>query len=134
MTTASSTDLDAMELEAVSCFSLHQLTEAEQLYRRILHARSEAEGPDAARRDQYNLASVLVREGKFDEARSLLREVLAFLEARENRNRRQFMEQEAATMRLLVQTLGDGQSDEVKRLRDSASRLEESAASMVYES
>lgn len=130
MTSASSTDLNAMELEAVQCFSLSYYTEAEQLYRRILHARSEAEGPDAARRDQFNLACVLVKKQNFAEAEPLLREVLTFLESRSNRNRKHFKEQEAATMRLLAQALGKERADEARRLSEGASHLEASAASM----
>lgn len=130
MATISSADLDAMELEAVSCFSLSQYNEAEQLYRRIMNARSETEGPEAARRDQYNLASVLVKEQKFDEAEPLLRDLLASLEARSIRNRKHFMQQEAGTMRLLVQTLGKEKADEATKLSEAASHLEASAASM----
>lgn len=130
MTTISSADLDAMELEAVSYFSLHQYHEAEQVYRRIWQARIAADGLGAACREQYNLAAVLVKEEKFDEAQPLLREVLGSLQARSNRSRKHFMQQEAGTMRLLVETLGEGQSEEATRLSEAASRLEASAASM----
>lgn len=111
----------------MSCFSLHQFNEAEQLYRQIMHAHSQAEDFDAARRDQYNLGSVLVRQRKFDDAEPLLRDLLAYLEARSVRNRKHFMQQEAATTRLLVQTLGERQQEEATRLSEVASRLEAEA-------
>ncbi|KAK4499169.1 hypothetical protein PRZ48_009681 [Zasmidium cellare] len=126
MATTSSAELDAMELEAVSYFSLHQYNEAEQVYRRIWQAQMEAKGPDEARREQYNLASVLVKEEKFDEAEPLLREVLGFLEARSNRNRKHFMQQEAGTMRLLVQTLGEEKTEPRTLSRNSHCEVEES--------
>lgn len=128
MSSASSADLNAMELEAISCLSLNQLIEAEWLYRRILNACSSSEGPDASRRDQWNLASVLVKEGKYMEAESILREIWAYLEARSGRTKKHFMEQEIGTLRLLEMCLGEEKAEEKGTLGKLATQLELVAA------
>lgn len=94
----------------------------ERQYREIIKKRQQAEGLEATYRDRYNLAAVLVKSRKFDEAGIMLRDVLRFLEGRDGRESEPFRQQEATTKRLLVQVLGarNSSGEEALAVTDSA--------------
>lgn len=123
LSTSLSETLTLLESQAEKFAEEGKYKEAETLYRQVLDKRTKVSGAEFAYRDMYNLSGVLVQQEKYQEAESFLSPLLEFLEAREGREgKREFIEQEAGTLRLLGRSLEgqgkDGASEFLRRAEE----------------
>lgn len=91
----------------------NQLPLAEVTYKYIIDTVQQHEGQEATYADRYNLSNVLVKQHKYAEAEPILRDTLNYLTKRPVDDvSDHFLEQEDATISLLVQSLKGQEKDE----------------------
>lgn len=109
--TSGMTDLTVLESQASKSCQLANYDEAEHTYRRLIDLRADEEGIEATYRDRFNLSATLVKQRKFQDAETSIREVLAFLTSRTKEEAPEhFQAQEDAACRILEEAVA-GQSE-----------------------
>ena len=106
---------------------------AESAYRELVDVRTKSEGPEGAIRESYSLGGILLKQRKYAEAETILRQVMKALEERPNgRETGSFIEQEAGTASGLSEALrGQGKINEANDMADKASTLREKASQVA---
>ena len=88
-------------------FMLRQYAGCENLYRKLKELYDKKGGVDSAWSMMYNLSDVLVKQGKYEEAETILRKLLPLLQTREGTGLAQaFPQQEIGTLTLLMEAVG----------------------------
>jgi tetratricopeptide (TPR) repeat protein len=99
--------LAAMSGLASERFMLDQYAECEDLYRKLKELYDKKDAVDSAWSMMYNLSNVLVKQGKYEEADTILRKLLPLLRTREGTGVAQaFPQQEIGTLTLLMVAAG----------------------------
>jgi hypothetical protein len=95
-----------------------QFALAEETYHHIIDTVQQHEVIEATYADRYNLSNVLVMQHKYAEAEPILRDLLNYLAKRPvGDESNHFLEQEAGTIQLLVQSIrGQGRNAEADKL------------------
>jgi hypothetical protein len=104
--------------EAAHLTTTKQLPLAEQTYHHIIDTVQQHEGQEATYADRYNLSNILLMQHKYAQAEPILRDLLNYLAKRHvDDHSGHFLEQEAGTIQLLVQSIrGQGRNAEADKL------------------
>jgi len=118
--------LEDLEAAARDQFKLGQYNESEVLYKQLIDARVEIEGPESnTNRDKYNLCQPLINQSKYAEAEAVLRDIIPKTPLQPGEKKFQiFAQQEIGMRRMLMEALGSqGKLDEAKGELGAAFKL-----------